>query len=233
MTIRKHLGYLLLLLILWTVQAPEAFAQKAPQHHFDQEKMNKYRNSRDFFYVEMNVNQEDYYDILRSYFFRALSDIFDSRTSRFIADNFEYIIIGIVLLIIYFNRKKFKFDKIFIKNKEASKIILDFDEENIEEVDFEALTKNALLNGNYKLAIRYQFLDVLKRLSNAGIIEWQPYKTNYEYLLEIKKGELRNHFRKAALVFDYIWYGNLELSPEDYRESLDELKMIKQKLPDA
>jgi hypothetical protein len=230
MIIKKYIG-LVLLLVLWTGQAANATAQKVPKHHFDQEQMDEYRNSSDFFYIEMNVNQEDYYDIWRNYFYRALNEILGSDTSRFLADNIEYIIIGIVLLIIYFNRKNFKFDKIFIKNKEASKIILEFDEENIEEVDFEALTKNALLNGNYKLAIRYQFLDVLKRLSNAGIIEWQPYKTNYEYLLEIKNGELKNHFRKAALVFDYIWYGNLDLSTEDYQESLDELNEIKQKLP--
>lgn len=235
MSFRRYLRLLLVLMLFWSVgraSNTQTNTPEEPRRKFSQEEMKDLSEDPDFYYVEMQENEEDVYDVWSRYFGRIMRKIFGSEVSYRIIDNFEYIIIAIVLLIIYLNRKRIKFDKIFIpKDQKATKIILDFDEENIEEADFEELTRQALEAGNYKVAVRYQFLDVLKRLDAARMIRWEPYKTNFEYLLEIKNPEVKKHFRNAALVFDYIWYGNLNLTKQQYLDSLDELKLIKQKLP--
>ena len=64
----------------------------------------------------------------------------------------------------------------------------------------------------------------------AGIISWEPYKTNYEYFLEIKDSKIRNHYQTVALVFDNIWYGNFEINEADYHKNNHEFEILKEQL---
>jgi len=84
-------------------------------------------------------------------------------------------------------------------------------EKNLIYVDFEKLIRETLQDNKSRLAIRYYYLWVLKRLSEENIIEWHTDKTNSDYLYEIKSQNLRTNFQYLSYLYNYIWYGEFEM----------------------
>ena len=78
-------------------------------------------------------------------------------------------------------------------------------EENISDPD--ALLRNAIKSGNFRLAVRYLYLQSLHRLSERKFIEIKSNKTNYEYVTEIRKHRFANEFASLTLQYEYVWYG--------------------------
>jgi hypothetical protein len=92
--------------------------------------------------------------------------------------------------------------------------------ENIHELDFPAQLRAAEEAGNLRLAVRLGYLALLKQLSDRALIEWQPDKTNQAYLRELasQRPALRPAFAEATRQFEYVWYGELALTPTLYAE---------------
>ncbi len=94
--------------------------------------------------------------------------------------------------------------------------------ENIHELDFAALLAQAEAAGNRRLAVRLGYLQLLKQLADQRLIDWQPDKTNQTYLRELAAGPrpaLRPPFAELTRQFEYVWYGELPLSPALYAEA--------------
>lgn len=92
-------------------------------------------------------------------------------------------------------------------------------EENIHQMDFRQLIEDTKSNGNYRLAVRYYFLWLLKRLSAREIIDWHRDKTNSDYLYEIKNDGLRKDFEYLSYVYDYSWYGEFPLDDRAFAKA--------------
>ena len=91
--------------------------------------------------------------------------------------------------------------------------------ENIHEVDFATRLAEAEAAGNWRLAVRLGYLQLLKTLADGGLIHWQPDKTNHAYLAELPPaGPLRGDFREATRQFEYVWYGELALTAALYAQ---------------
>ena len=73
--------------------------------------------------------------------------------------------------------------------------------------DPEAQLRNAIKNGNYRMAIRYLYLQTLSRLAERKFIEINTNKTNYEYVNEVRKHKFANEFASLTLKYEYVWYG--------------------------
>lgn len=85
--------------------------------------------------------------------------------------------------------------------------------ENIHEVDFASRLAEAEAAGNWRLAVRLGYLQLLKTLSDRSFINWQPDKTNHAYLAELPpNGAIRADFREITRQFEFVWYGELTLS---------------------
>ncbi|HEY5970043.1 MAG TPA: DUF4129 domain-containing protein [Chitinophagaceae bacterium] len=79
------------------------------------------------------------------------------------------------------------------------------EEENASDPD--SLLRNAIRNGNYRLAVRYLYLQSLQRLSEKKFIEISSNKTNYEYVMEVRRHKFANEFASLTLQYEYVWYG--------------------------
>ncbi len=79
------------------------------------------------------------------------------------------------------------------------------EEENASDPD--SLLRNAIRNGNYRLAVRYLYLQSLQRLSEKKFIEINANKTNYEYVMEVRRHKFANEFASLTLQYEYVWYG--------------------------
>lgn len=69
------------------------------------------------------------------------------------------------------------------------------------------LANKAVKNGDFKLAIRYQFVWTLKELDAQKLIKFHSEKTNLQYFRELPK-DLQPIFFHLHRIFDFTWYGD-------------------------
>ena len=93
---------------------------------------------------------------------------------------------------------------------------VDWVEQELEQADLDALLESAIDMGDYRLAIRYRYLQYLRHLSRSGRIDYHPEKTNWDYLAEMTDSGLRSVFSKASRIYEYAWYGEQVVDREGY-----------------
>ncbi len=95
---------------------------------------------------------------------------------------------------------------------------LDFSEftEDINTIDFDKMIEEAVKSGMYRRAVRLYYLKALKQLSDRSQILWEINKTNRDYLYELKSPQLRSGFEDITYVYEYVWYGNVEIDAEKF-----------------
>ena len=108
---------------------------------------------------------------------------------------------------------------VFGKSSEKSIIPVTDIESNIQAVDFKSLIKQAEQNNNFRLAIRYYYLWLLKALNSKGIIHYDVEKTNSDYRDEIQAEPIRNAFGYTSYLYNYIWYGEFDVTEPQFHKA--------------
>ncbi|GAA3977564.1 DUF4129 domain-containing protein [Hymenobacter antarcticus] len=173
---------------------------------------------REFRYVEPDAST-DAWDAFWARLWRWLSGLMGSPTGRF---TWKYGMYAAVLAaLVYAVLKLLQVDITGAFGRAARRGPLAYDTaaENIHEVDFAARIAEAEDAGNFRLALRLGYLEVLKRLTDRGLINWQPDKTNHAYLAELAPGSQAEAFRGATREFEYVWYGELRLNAALYQQA--------------
>ena len=124
-------------------------------------------------------------------------------------------LIGIIIYYVVKNQNK-KVDRAPVPSDEE---IIEKIEQDIEQSDIDAYLAKAIAEGNYSLAIRLHYLNILKSLSLKEIIKWKKDKTNRAYLFEIKERKMKSDFRALTNICERICYANVVLEQFEY-ESL-------------
>ncbi|MFD2561529.1 DUF4129 domain-containing protein [Aquimarina rubra] len=135
------------------------------------------------------------------------------------------IIIGVLFLLGWLFMKVNPRD-ILLEKQEAPQIILTEDEDIIQNQDIHQLIELALKENNYRLAIRYYYLSVLKKMSDKELILWESQKTNTDYLKELTDDSLKNKFQNITRLYDFIWYGSFEINQVSFRQAEQKFKSI-------
>ena len=101
--------------------------------------------------------------------------------------------------------------------------------ENIHEINFPETIAKFEREKDYRSAIRYQFLFVLKKLTDKKIISWNPEKTNKDYVVELKieNETLNRQFSELVYIFDNVWYGEFEINQDSYQNFKQKFTEIK------
>ncbi len=121
------------------------------------------------------------------------------------------LLILIVISVLYFVFKDVNTNpKVSIEDIDLDNI------QDIEAIDFDKLLNQALEKQDYRLALRTKFLKILKQLAQNDKIQWKPYKTNRDYVRELKDMEYKDQFRFVADAFEHIWYGVSTVNISDY-----------------
>ncbi|TND08758.1 MAG: hypothetical protein FD123_1974 [Bacteroidetes bacterium] len=125
--------------------------------------------------------------------------------------------VGIVFLLTKTNIRKIFFSKA-AESEVSDGSTFDI---NIHELDFREQISAALKKGDYRLAVRLQYLFILKKLSDKGLIQWRMDRTNYDYYLHLAGNRHQEEFRQVSLIYDYCWYGDFQVAETDYRRAED------------
>lgn len=127
-----------------------------------------------------------------------------------------FIIIGIfIAALIYFLVQH----KINIFSR--SSVTADDDDSNDEQEDifhlsYSKLIQQAEKNKDYRLAVRLMFLQLLKLLSDANAIQYQPDYTDLHYLQQLRNSKYYADFSKVCHNYEYVWYGKFDITEERY-----------------
>jgi hypothetical protein len=124
---------------------------------------------------------------------------------------FLWFIAGAFILFIIYNL--FLADGVFKRSpKSNSAAIPEAEEEHIDkESDFDKLIRNAIQSGNYRLAIRYHYLQTLHLLAGKNQVQLAADKTNYQYVRELVNKNFQNDFSALTLNYEYVWYGEFAI----------------------
>lgn len=131
---------------------------------------------------------------------------------------FSFLVIGFVIYMI----AKIIINKEggWIFGKSVQKIkVSELVEENIHTTDFNALIQKTKNNKEFRNAIRYYYLWLLKSFSEKNIIEWDIEKTNADYLYEIKNQTTKVEFQFLSYVYEYCWYGEFNIDESEFEKA--------------
>lgn len=100
--------------------------------------------------------------------------------------------------------------------RDGVEITLDNLDDYLHESDLDRFLREALAQGNYPLAVRLYYLQIIKNLSEKNAIRWSREKTNRDYLREMRGHPAAEQFREATRIYERVWYGNQSLSAGEF-----------------
>lgn len=95
---------------------------------------------------------------------------------------------------------------------------------------YNALIEDAELKNDLNLAIRYLYLQSLKKLSDRELILFSPDKTNKLYVQELNGHTFQFEFASLTLNYEYVWYGKFAISPDRYQQLKQEFISFNKKI---
>ncbi|MFI2742514.1 DUF4129 domain-containing protein [Zhouia sp. PK063] len=155
-----------------------------------------------------------------------LQQLFSFKNPKVVADTVKIAVwiflIVIIIMVVYFIVKAImnKEGKWIFGKSSDKKIIKAIDvENNIQEADFATLIQNAIQNKEYRIAIRYYYLWLLKDFTHKELIIYDVEKTNSDYLLELKNETIKQQFNYASYLYNYIWYGEFPIDETQFNNA--------------
>lgn len=89
--------------------------------------------------------------------------------------------------------------------------------EDIFAINYQKEIDKAVAQGNFRMAIRLNFLRMLRTLSDKNIIQYKQDRTNLDYLMQLHGSKHYPSFFRLTRHFEYAWYGQFEVSREAYQ----------------
>ena len=202
---------------------------------FDAKFKEKYQGS-DFDY-SVNKPKESLWQKFKKWLGELLNDWFQSNSLRGANDLFyvllriiAIVLIGFVLYVIIrfvlSRNGNWVFSKKSKKLNPEDRTIT----ENIHELDLPSLIKNYEDKKEYRSAIRYQFLYLLKLMTDKNMLEWDPEKTNTDYTRMLSGNALQSDFQKLSFVFENVWYGERTIGENEYTIFRKQYQQTQQKI---
>ncbi|GEM_PF-6268655 len=177
-------------------------------------KINDYRNSNAFKYETSKMPGIDFWSIFWYWVNKILAEIFSSEGP---APIIRIVITVLVLAFVVYKLFGGNFSRIFSFNKKIKqKNRFEYSYDDIHQLDLDMKLNQAIDDKDYRAAIRYYYIKLLKELDFRHLIKWEAGKTNHDYQRELRKDRLFESFTGLSGIFEYSWYGNFELDESGF-----------------
>ncbi len=179
---------------------------------FDENTVQELKDSKDFKYKQPPSVAESIWDRLMLWLDQLFGWIFRSAVETNWGQVLLYTLGLVILIVLVMMLLKVDALRVFYAGADQGMSKYQTLEEDIHEMDFEGLLREALEKSEYRLAVRLTFLRSLKLLSDKQHVTWRPGKTNHDYVEELKEGDLKTGFNELSFYFDYAWYGDFTVN---------------------
>ena len=115
---------------------------------------------------------------------------------------FFLIVIAVLSFLLYRHRGLFK------GSQKVNSDVYTIEDETIYGINFDNDIEKALLDHDFREAVRLIYMQTLRTLSDADIILWEPYKTPRQYMMEFH----HDSFNMLTREYVKIRYGNFTAS---------------------
>lgn len=139
-------------------------------------------------------------------------------------------IVGLIFLIIYLFAK-YNPGQSFLKDSNSSELNWTEEEEIINQKDIPKLIEKAIADAEYRLATRYYFLLILKKLRDKELIDYEFQKTNEAYQKELSQTHINDNFSEVTRYYDYIWYGDFAVDHSLFETVKKEFETLLNQIP--
>ena len=191
---------------------------------FNKEQIKDYKNDSNFDYSDVKAKDSWWLKFKRwignlwNKFWRWLLGDFEANSFlAFLIKNLPYVILFLIICFIVYLFIKINPAGQKIIGKDSPKVFLSAEEKIIYAEDIDKLIQKALENKQYRLAVRYSYLLILRKLKDRKIIDYQFQKTNHDYFTEIESKTLNQSFQKITKVYDFVWYGDFPITYDEYK----------------
>jgi ABC-type dipeptide/oligopeptide/nickel transport system permease component len=192
---------------------------KVITRRFDANALSHFKKDSDFNYDTNNptAGQPSLWQRFWSWLWNTISDWFQSVPYGGTILKYVFLALAVALLL-YVILKSLDIDPIKLMRGEAKKINVPYNEsvEDIHEIDFEKELDKAVSQQNFRLAVRLLYLNCLKQLSDANLIQWQIDKTNLAYVHELADPVKKQTFALLTRRFEYVWYGSFAIDKQAF-----------------
>jgi hypothetical protein len=181
------------------------------QKSFDTTLVKKLKADPELNYKQPPTLANNLWSRILAWFRQLFSDIINGATSTHWGLTILWLIGIAIIVIVVMMLLKVNAFRVFYSGADRGKVNYNVFHENIHEMDFEKLIRDANEKGEYRLGVRLIFLYALKILSDKQMIKWQAGKTNHDYVEELSVKDLKTGLNELSFYFDYAWYGGFSV----------------------
>lgn len=203
------------------------------QQLFDEQKLEELKNDDDYNYDEIS-NQTSLWTDFKEWLMSTLKEIFGiedfSGFWEFVFDVLPYVSLFAFLAVIVWYLLKYNTGSQIMRQHDKAKVTLTEEEELLMKKNLEDLANQAIADEQYRLAIRYLYLNCLKRLDMKRLVRFTNEKTNYDYIREIDQADIASAFKTITIAYEQIWYGGLVFDQQYFTQVKNQVEKFHQKL---
>ncbi len=182
----------------------------------DHKAIEAYRYKDDFNYKELPVQGR--YNFLPGWLVKSLAKFLTRLFSSGVLEVVFILLLTSVVLYTLLRLNGINPAGLLKRNPHELKNALYSEVQEHQLIQYDKLIDEAVVAGDFRLAIRLHFLDILIGLDKKGIISFKEDKTNRGYYNEITQPAVKKGFLSIAGIFENVWYGELVLSKDQYTE---------------
>jgi hypothetical protein len=182
----------------------------------DRAAIERFRDDEDFQYGSTFKESES----LLGRVLRSISEWLQARlgeegTETFM-DVLTYAIVAFSVILVVMKLMGAEIGLLFFRRRRNADESRDGDEGDVRTIDYDARIAAAVAAGDLRLAVRLHYLRLLRDLDESDAIEWKQSKTDSDYARELVGRPQHDGFERAALLFEYVWYGDFPIDRESY-----------------
>jgi hypothetical protein len=134
----------------------------------------------------------------------------------------------IAFLIIYLSNSNIS---LFRRSKTMEHLEGEHGIEDIFAINYNREIEKAIAAGDYRIAVRLLFLQLLRGMSDRNIIQYSHERTNLDYLLQVHHAPWYKQFFRITRNYEYVWYGLFEIDRPKFEAINKDFKNLELQLP--
>lgn len=193
----------------------------------EESQLEQFRDNPDFDYEVIKSAAPDWWISLKNWISTTLITFFEwlfgvekaAGAFSVFLEILPYVLLAVLLFILIKFFLNVNARALVHAKKNQALVSLSEEEHIIKNEDVEQLIQNALVQKDYRLAVRYYYLYMLQLMSEKELITWELQKTNEDYTKELKRQDLVEPFATSTRLYDYFWYGEFPIDETKYRKA--------------
>lgn len=169
-------------------------------------------------YMENAAPPQTLWDKFLDWFWKKVEALFGNKagnlTIQIILYSLSIAALVFIIVLLFKNNAR----ALFYGKSASAKLDFVLSEENIHEIDFDKRIDDEVQKRDFRKAVRFYFLKIIKELHKQSFITWKQDKTNADYLKELNNSQHYHQFKELSKLYEYIWYGDFKLNEPDFMQ---------------